>query len=293
MIQDLKKVLNTQSADKKYSLLIPTWNNLDYLKLCIESIRKNSVFSHQIIILINEGVDGTYEWIQTQPDLDYVHSPKNIGICYGLNICRSLILTQYVVYLNDDMYVLPGWDNALNDEILAIGHNSFILSGTMIEPTDTGNPCVVVKNYGDNLKDFQETSLLNEFESLTKDDWSGSTWPPNIMHIDLWDLVGGMSIEYSPGMYSDPDLSMKLWISGVRIFKGVGKSKVYHFGSKSTKRVKTNKGSSMFIMKWGMTSGSFVKTYLKRGEKYTGELAEPKSSLFFKLKNTYQRIKQF
>ena len=46
-------------------------------------------------------------------------------------------------------------------------------------------------------------------------------------------LVGGMSIEFSPGMYSD--LSKKLYESVVRQFKGVGKSLVYHFYSESNK----------------------------------------------------------
>jgi len=292
MIQDLKKVQRNSAVDFKYSLLIPTWNNLEYIKFCVASIRKNSFFTHQIVIVINEGKDGTLAWVESQPDLDYVYSAKNLGICYGLNVCRSLIQTNYVVYLNDDMYLLPEWDKALNDEILVIGHHNFILSGTMIEPTNTGNPCVVVKDYGNSIENFQEALLLSEFETLIKEDWFGSTWPPIILPVNLWDLVGGMSIEFSPGMYSDPDLSMKLWIAGVRIFKGVGKSKVYHFGSKSTKRVKKNKGSDTFLMKWGMTSGSFVKTYLKRGDKYLGELPEPEIGLLFKWKNKFKRMKR-
>lgn len=44
-----------------FSILIPTWNNLDLLQLCIESIKKNSAFSHQIIVHINEGIDGTLD----------------------------------------------------------------------------------------------------------------------------------------------------------------------------------------------------------------------------------------
>ena len=33
-----------------FSILIPSWNNLACLKLCVESIRKNSFFHHQIIV---------------------------------------------------------------------------------------------------------------------------------------------------------------------------------------------------------------------------------------------------
>ena len=37
----------------KFSIVIPTFENSDYLKLCINSILKNSLFSHQIIVHIN------------------------------------------------------------------------------------------------------------------------------------------------------------------------------------------------------------------------------------------------
>ena len=42
-----------------FSIIIPTYNNLDYLKLCLKSIKDNSSFNHEIIIHINEGKDGT------------------------------------------------------------------------------------------------------------------------------------------------------------------------------------------------------------------------------------------
>ncbi|MDE6182961.1 MAG: glycosyltransferase, partial [Rikenellaceae bacterium] len=63
-----------------FSILIPTWNNLPYLKLCIESIRKNSTYHHQILLFINDGSDGTLKWAESQ-EIRYVHSPENVGIC--------------------------------------------------------------------------------------------------------------------------------------------------------------------------------------------------------------------
>ena len=43
-----------------FSIVIPTFNNIRYLKICIESIKKNSEFNHEIIPHINEGSDGTF-----------------------------------------------------------------------------------------------------------------------------------------------------------------------------------------------------------------------------------------
>jgi glycosyltransferase involved in cell wall biosynthesis len=289
VVGDIEKN-HRSKGDFKYSIVIPTWNNLDYLKNCIESFRKHSSFKHQIILLINEGKDGSYEWIQSQPDLDYVYSEKNIGICYGLNICRSLISTEYVLYANDDMYFLPEWDFELDKEVRSIKHNQFMISSTLIEPSETGNDCVIVSDYGDDLETFQEEKLLKEYKSYVKEDWGGTTWPPSLTHIDMWDFVGGMSVEFSPGMYSDPDLAMKLWLAGVRYYKGVGASRVYHYGSKSTGRVKKNLGRKTFVNKWGMSANVFVNKYLRRGQPFCGELKSPKLSAKDEIKNKLKRI---
>lgn len=288
MLEQIKRHKKSHLKDALFSIVIPSWNNLDYLKLCVASIRKNSSFKHQIIIVLNEATDGSLEWTEAQKDLDFVHAKENIGICFGLNSTRSLIDTQYVLYANDDMYFLPEWDRYLKEEIDTIGHSSFMLSATMIEPFDTGNPSVIVSDYGTAIENFEEDQILKEFSGHKKADWSGSTWPPNLMHIDLWDLVGGMSIEFHPGMYSDPDLSRKCYDAGVRYFKGIGKSRVYHFGSKSTGRVKKNKGSHTFLLKWGLSSRIFTERVLFRGNSFK---VLPEKSNILTSSNFIQKLK--
>jgi len=49
-----------------FSIIIPTFNNLSYLKICISSIKKNSKFNHEIIPHINEGADGTENYLISQ-----------------------------------------------------------------------------------------------------------------------------------------------------------------------------------------------------------------------------------
>jgi glycosyltransferase involved in cell wall biosynthesis len=276
--------------DAVFSILIPTWNNISYLQLCIESIRRHSRFPHQLIVHINEGSDGTLEWVDSQPDLDYTYSEKNIGICYALNIQRSLADTDYIVYMNDDMVTCPDWDLSLLNEIKAIGHKHFFISATVIEPFSSGNNCVIVKDYGTDINSFREKELLQEFASFSKPDWLGATWPPNVVHKDLWDMVGGYSTEFSPGMYSDPDFSMKLWKAGVRTFKGISSSRIYHFGSKSVGRIKKNKGYYTFIAKWGMTSGTFTRRFLRSGEPFDGDLTPPLLTRGLRWKNLYKRV---
>ena len=256
-----------------FSIFIPSWNNLPYLKICVDSIRKNSAVEHQIIVHVNEGIDGTLGWVKEQPDIDYTYSPQNIGVCLSMNMMRTKVKTDYICFLNDDMYVLPGWDTALIEEIKRLPDNRFFLSATTIQP-HTPADSIIVANYGDSVDNFEEERLLKEFSSLKINDWMGATMPPNIVHRDMWDLVGGYSVDLTPGMYSDPDFTAKLWLCGVRYMKGLSASRVYHFESKSTGKVKKNLGHVQFLMKWGITSSTFRCLYTYRGRDFNASLID-------------------
>ena len=275
----------------KFSILIPTWNNLDYLKLCIESINKNSVYRHQILIHVNEGRDGTLAWIR-QNEYEHTYSENNIGVCWALNGLRPLVKTNYILYMNDDMYVCPGWD-ALWNEIQPLPDNKFFFSSTLIQPRPFFCKSVIAPaNFGESVETFNEEELLGKYQLLPHFDWFGATWPPNVVHRDIWDLVGGYSVEFSPGMYSDPDFSAKLWMAGVRLFKGISASRVYHFEARSTGRVRKNDGSMQFLLKWGITSASFMRNILKRGERFDEGAIEKIDSLTLNKDIVRSRLKR-
>jgi GT2 family glycosyltransferase len=263
----------SDSSHAVFSVVIPSWNNLELLKLCIRSIRENATFSHQVIVHVNEGTDGTLDWIIGQQDIDYTYSQQNVGVCFALNAARSIVATDYLLFLNDDMYLCPGWDTALQEEVRTAGNQPFFLSATVIEPV-ASSICAIGADYGRDVASFQEQRLLDTFMDHKKSDWAGATWPPNLLPVKLWDLVGGYSIEFSPGLYSDPDFSLKLWKAGVRYFKGVSNSRAYHFGSTSVKRKKMNHGYHKFIQKWGFSSSFLTNKMLKRGLLFKGPMPD-------------------
>lgn len=275
-----------------FSIIIPTWNNLALLQLCIRSIRQNSEYAHQIIVHVNDGSDGTLDWVRQQ-SIVHTASPQNIGICLAVNEAAMHATQDYILYLNDDMYCCPGWDTALVERLSKLDTDLFMLSGTMIEPRDTGNPCVIVGNYGSEAENFDEARLLAELPQQHKADWCGATWPPTLVSKRWWFKVGGYSSEFSPGMSSDNDFSMKLWHAGCRIFIGVGNSLVYHFQCKSTGKVKKNDGGKQFLHKWGIRQSVFDKYYLRRGQPLTDDrLAEPEDTRDFRWQVLRSSIKR-
>lgn len=248
-----------------FSIVIPTWNNLPYIKLLVESLRKNSKYSHQILIHVNDGSDGSLAWVREQ-GLEHTASPDNIGICFAVNRAASLATQKYLVYMNDDMVVLPDWDVELLKHAERFGRDRFMLSATMVEPRETGNKCVVVADFGQSAEQWNEALALSTCHSLKRSNWLGSTWPPTLVPTWMWQEVGGYSTEFSPGMSSDNDFTMKLYHAGCRIFLGVGSSLVYHFACVSTGRIKKNDGRKQFLRKWSVTQRDFDKQVLHRGE---------------------------
>jgi len=266
-----------------FSIIIPTFNNLEYLKVCLKSIKNNSKFKHQIIPHVNVGDDGTKDFLLSQK-FDFSFTDYNSGICEGMNIAAKKAKFNYILYSHDDFYFCPKWDEALKNELDQIGHNNFYLSGIMMNNGPLKLDC------GNNLNDFNEKKLLENYDNVNHFDFQGSTWAPHLIHKDLWNKVGGFSEEYFPGTGSDPDLNMKLWNEGVRIFKGINKCKVYHFGSIVTRRYKNHptiktesgsRGGKIFLLKWGMSIKFFKKYYLKSDEKFLGNLTEPKKNINF------------
>ena len=277
------------------SIVIPTFNNLEYLKLCINSIKKNSKHNHEIKLHINEGTDGTLDYANLN-NIFYTHSKNNIGLCSSINLISSTVKNKYLLYAHDDMYFCPNWDVALINEVKKIGHNYFYLSGTMIEP----NSAHISFDCGDNPNNFNEKKLINNFDNLDFYDHQGSHFAPHLVEKKLWDSVGGFSEEFNPGMGSDPDFNMKLWNNGVRIFKGINRFRVYHFSSTTTRKkqnFKRNKGNITFIKKWGFSHKFFKKHYLRSRTLFVEPLKEPNKNLVYyielllcKLKIVYLKI---
>ena len=273
-----------------FSILIPTFNNLEYLKICLNSIKKNSKFNHQIIIHVNDGSDGTLNFIKKN-NYDYTNSIENIGMPKALNKASKLSNKDYIVISHDDFYFCPGWDVEFFNEIQKMKDNSYYLSGTMVGEGQ------VYFDAGQTFQNFNENKLLNNLKKIKTFNFQGTTKCPGLIHKKLWNKVDGWSEEFSPTGGDDTDFAMKLWKFDVRIFKGLGNSLVYHFGSITTRKKPKgfatylgSRGNKIFLKKWGMTINFFEKFYLKSGldkqkklifNEFKGPLKEPEKNFLY------------
>ena len=74
-------IFNPSKYIKRFNYLK---NNLDYLKICINSIKKNSNFNHEILVHSNNSIDDTSSYLRLN-NIKEVKSKKNFGLCTALN----------------------------------------------------------------------------------------------------------------------------------------------------------------------------------------------------------------
>ncbi|MBD1161279.1 glycosyltransferase [Pelagibacterales bacterium SAG-MED15] len=280
-----------------FTILVPTFNNFEYLKLFCKSIHENSTFNHQLIFHVNDGSDGSYDFIKQR--YQFTYSKENIGLCSSINEASRLIKNNYVIYAHDDMFFCKDWDNHLLNSINEETDNMFYFSGTNISYKDG----IINYDCGNGPDSFDRAKFDLFCKNDQSNDLQGSHWAPHVIHKDLWDRVGGFSLEFDPGDGSDPDLCMKLWKEGVRKFKCISKFKVYHFGSVTTRKgnIFINNGTKKFLLKYGFNPRFFRKYYLQGDGKnsYKGPLNKPEFTfnmiidlLINKLKFYYYKLLQ-
>ena len=276
-----------------FSIIIPTFNNLQYLKLCLKSLKKNSNYEHDIIIFINEGNDGTLTYVKDN-NLKFLHSNINKGVCFAFNESAKIAKNKYLVLAHDDMYFCPRWDSVFFDELKKIKVEDFFVSGTMVQNFKS----YIYLDCGNSHSNFNEDKLLKELPKIKFNNFQGSHWQPSLVPLTTWNKVGGFSMEFSPGLGSDPDFSMKLWKIGVRLFKGLGSCRVYHFSSITLRKRAWNNGAKTFLLKWGISIKFFKKYYLRSDSVFYDILNEPKKNFGYylsliKCKITYLYFKIF
>ena len=169
-----------------FSIIIPTFNNLNYLKLCIESIKKNSEYDHELLFHINEGTDGSLEYIK-EKKYKYSYSKNNQGVCVAFNEAAKLAKNNYIVLAHDDMYFCPGWDTVFYNEIKNIVTKNFFLSGTMVQNFGT----YIKLDCGKTYEDFNERKLLKELPQIKFDDFQGTHWQPSLISLKTWNKEKG------------------------------------------------------------------------------------------------------
>ena len=219
---------------KPISFIIPSRNNLKYLKQAYESIRKNSSVEHEICIADDFSDDGTMEWVLVQMKRDKnIKFHRNQGPTrLGHTILYDTLVNDYatndvVIIFHADMYLCPNADKEIEKYI----QPGRVVSLTRIEPPlHPDGPEKILKDFGIEPEEFKEKELLEFVDEYTKQAYHHPTmgiFAPWAIYKENFQRIGGHDPLYAPQSKEDSDIFNRFVLNGYELIQ-TWEGFVYH-----------------------------------------------------------------
>lgn len=242
------------------SIIIPVYNNLLYTLTCIVSILESApAYSFEIIVADDRSSDATDPVIPSIGGVvRHVRHAENLGFLRNCNAAARFAAGEYVVLLNNDTIVFPGWLDHLIEAMDADERIGFIGSkllngdGTLQEAGGIFWADGSAWNYG-----RDSDSLLPEFNYLKDTDYvSGASIA---LPTTVWSRLGGFDEAFSPAYCEDSDIAFRVRQAGLRTVYQPLSALVHHEGRSHgrdvTAGVKAYQviNQEKFLKRWGDT----------------------------------------
>lgn len=119
------------------TVVVPNYNGIKYIGGCLDSLyRLEEQELFRVLVVDNGSVDGSVKLVQEKyPQAELICLPENTGFCHAVNVGIRRAQTPFVLLLNNDTVVLPGFVAALYRAISKDG-KIFAVSSMMLDWND-------------------------------------------------------------------------------------------------------------------------------------------------------------
>lgn len=218
------------------AIVIPTYNGLEHLKPCLESLAALAYPAERLEIILsdNASTDGTGEWVaQRWPQVRVVQNGAQIGFGRACNAGAAATEAEFVAFLNNDTRVDPNWLAAM----------------LAAQEAGGGAACVAahIKTWDGAGEDFSgaAANLFGSGKQAFVLGWPDRPGPARLGDPILFACGAAMLIErrvfldagrFDPGFFmyfEDVDLGWRLWVLGHRVVYAPD-ALVFHRGGGTT-----------------------------------------------------------
>lgn len=234
------------------SILLVTFNSAEYTFQCLETIKAHSDVPYEVIIVDNASTDRTGDLLGQTRNVKVIMNGENAGFLKACNKGARAASGKYILFLNNDTQVTPGWLAGLVSTMEgypgcgAVGGKLIMPDGRLQEAG-----CVIWKDgstsgYGRGANPFvPEVSYVREV------DYCGGACL--LVRKDLFLELGGFDERYAPAYYEEADLCMGVRSRGFKVVYQPSVSVVhYEYGSGSFKKAlrMAQANQAKFFTKW-------------------------------------------
>jgi GT2 family glycosyltransferase len=100
----------------QFSIVIPHWNGKHFLPPCLDSLKRQTYASIEVIIVDNASTDGSQEFIREHyPWVRLIELSENRGFTGACNAGMQASHGEVIALLNNDTEVEPDWAEAVMD----------------------------------------------------------------------------------------------------------------------------------------------------------------------------------
>ena len=94
----------------RFSVVIPNWNGLRFLKTCLDALRAQTFDDVEVILVDNASSDGSQGFVRTEyPHINLIELESNLGFTGACNIGMEAATGAYIALLNNDTEVQTDW----------------------------------------------------------------------------------------------------------------------------------------------------------------------------------------
>ena len=205
------------SLEPQVSVIVPVYGKVDYTLRCLRSIERHPQRTRfEVLVVDDASPDDSAQMLASIPGLRLIRNPQNLGFVRTCNRGASLARGDYVLFLNNDTEVHPGWLDELVRTFETFP-NAGLAGSKLVYPDgrlqEAGG--IIWRdgsgwNYGRN----QDPSRPDVSYARDVDYCSGAAI---IVPKPLFDRLGGFDEHYVPAYGEDSDLALKIRAEGLRV----------------------------------------------------------------------------
>ncbi len=216
------------SAAPLVSIVIPVYNHFRHTLTCLRSLAAHpGSVPFEVIVVDDAGSDETAERLPQIAGITAHRNPWNLGFIGACNAGAALARGEYLLFLNNDTAVMPGWLDALLDTF-TLRADCGLAGAKLVYPDgrlQEAGGIVFSDGSGWNYGRFGDPADCAVDYLREVDYCSGAAI---MLRRDLFERFGGFDSHYAPAYYEDTDLAFKVRAAGLKVYYQPAAS-VVHF----------------------------------------------------------------